>query len=74
MNKDEMTYLINQDAHEDDPKFYGDYHAVFGLSDEELNRILGAVKSAAGFYGIYEETSWWTDENNLDNRFENEYK
>ncbi len=36
----------------------------FDISDEEAERIAETVEAEAEFVAVWENTDWWTDENN----------
>ena len=40
------------------------YTARFDISDEEAERIANEVETEAEFIEVWENTDWWTDENN----------
>lgn len=40
------------------------YAGRFDITDTECDRIAAAAKDEAEFVSIWENTDWWTDENN----------
>lgn len=40
------------------------YTARFDISDDEADRIAETVTTEAEFTNVWENTDWWTDENN----------
>ena len=41
-----------------------EYWSRFDISDEECDRIAETVETEAEFIEVWENTDWWTDENN----------